>query len=693
VFLDAERIGEKLLPFISPRNSLLFKTKSLFKGYKFSMEKVLKKHPDTEMRVRSLLNEAPFSTALLSGPDLVVELANEASLQLWGKDESIIGKKLLDALPEIATQPFYGILKQVYLTGETFEGKESIAHLKVNGEMKQVYVNFVFKAMHNDSGDINGVLATGYDVTELVEARKKIADAEERARLAIESAGAGTFDRNYLTGEMITSARFDAMYGFDEPRKVDDYIALVHPEDLPVREEAVKNAFKNGDVFYEIRLIWADKTIHWIRIRGKVYFDISGKPVRMIGTGLDITDQKMSFEKLQESEQRFRTLITEAPENASALYAGRELRIQYVNAVMLKFWNKDASIIGKTFREAVPELIGQPFFDILDKVYTTGETYSGKEEKALLMRNGKLEPSYYNYTYKALRDGNGAIYGIHHMAHEVTDTVIAKQRLLENEKRFREELESKIAERTKELEHSNNELQQFAYVASHDLQEPLRKIATFTELLSKSLGDIPEKSKGYLDRISNSATRMLGLIRDVLNFSKLTVKDSQYTMVNLNDILREVMNDYELLIEEKQAIVESQELPIIAGIPSQLNQLFNNLLSNSLKFTGQGRKPRITIRAQTLRSDDVTRYQGLNRNLNYVKLEWEDNGVGFEQKYAEQVFEIFQRLHDRNRYTGSGIGLAICKRIVSNHNGDINVTSIHDKGTIFHIVLPTGEMV
>jgi signal transduction histidine kinase len=653
------------------------------------MKQVFESSAAANLPVRNLLSEAPFSTALLTGPELIITLANERSLQLWGKDEGIIGKRILDALPEMGTQPFYQLLKSVYETGETFEGKESTAYLEVNGELKLIYVNFVFKAMHDDHGNITGVLATGYDVTDLVEARKKMADAEERARLAIEAAGLGTFDFDHVTQRGITSPVFDAMFGFQTQQRPADYIARIHPDDKHIRLKAMEQAAHTGNIFYEARLLLSDQTIRWVRINGKIYYDELNRPIRTVGTALDFTDQHLSLKELEESEERFRTLITEAPEVASGLYIGHELRIRYVNDIMLRFWDKDASIIGKTIREAMPELGDQPFLELLDNVFKTGLTYSGKEEKAMLFRNGKLEASYYNYTYKALRNAAGEIYGIHHMAHEVTDTVIAKERLLETEKKFREELEFKIRERTQELERSNDELQQFAYVASHDLQEPLRKIATFSELLQKTLGDISPTSRDYLNRISKSTLRMLGLIKDVLNYSRVTRRDAIFKTVRLNDILNDVLNDYELLIAEKRATIEVEDLPQIQGIPTQINQLFNNLLSNSLKFSDDHRDLRITIRCRPLSTEELISHPELNSSLTYVKMEWEDNGIGFEQHYAEQVFEIFERLNSQKEYAGSGIGLAICKRIVTNHDGKISSTSNYGKGTTFHIYLPS----
>jgi hypothetical protein len=182
------------------------------------MQKVLSHENITESQFRNLINEAPFSAAVLSGDDLIIELANEISLKLWGKDKSIIGKRLLEALPEMQGQPVFKVLKDVYNTGITYEGKENVAYLEVNGIRKKLYVNFVYKAIHDDKGRISGVFAAGYDVSEHVEAREKLAVSEERARLAVDAAGMGTFELHYPTGSTVTSPRFDAIFGFSSPR-------------------------------------------------------------------------------------------------------------------------------------------------------------------------------------------------------------------------------------------------------------------------------------------------------------------------------------------------------------------------------------------------------------------------------------------------------------------------------------------
>jgi signal transduction histidine kinase len=248
-----------------------------------------------------------------------------------------------------------------------------------------------------------------------------------------------------------------------------------------------------------------------------------------------------------------------------------------------------------------------------------------------------------------------------------------------------DELEKKVEERTAELLRKNSELEQFAYIASHDLQEPLRKIRTFSELLQKSL------QKGtpvntYFDKIQSSAERMTQLIKDVLNYSRLSNTEDQFVPVDLNTVLRQVKGDFELLIEQKQAVIKEQGLQVITGIPLQLQQLFTNLIGNSLKFSEK--QPVITITGSLLPEAEVPFYPDLQEHVTYVKLEFSDNGIGFEQQFAERIFAIFQRLNGRKVYAGTGIGLALCKKIVENHNGVISANGKLNEGATFTVILP-----
>ena len=248
-----------------------------------------------------------------------------------------------------------------------------------------------------------------------------------------------------------------------------------------------------------------------------------------------------------------------------------------------------------------------------------------------------------------------------------------------------EELERKVEERTAELLRKNNELEQFAYIASHDLQEPLRKIRTFSELLQKSLAT-GAPVNNYFDKIQSSAMRMTDLIKDVLNYSRLSNIDDSFEQIDLNVTLQHVKTDLELLIEQKKAKIVTDQLPLIKGLPSQLQQLFTNLIANSLKFSDK--EPYITITSSIVSPEEVKKHPALRNEIAYIKLVFTDNGIGFEQQFAERIFTIFQRLNERKVYAGTGIGLALCKKIVENHNGLISAKGALNEGATFTIILP-----
>lgn len=266
---------------------------------------------------------------------------------------------------------------------------------------------------------------------------------------------------------------------------------------------------------------------------------------------------------------------------------------------------------------------------------------------------------------------------------------------IDDQKKMADELERMVQQRTLELHNSNqeliktnHELEQFAYIASHDLQEPLRKIQSFSELLQLNQDD-PEVAKQYLTKISSSAQRMADLIKSVLNYSRLSNAQDHYIETDLNQILSDVETDFELLIAQKGAIIQRSVLPVIEGSPTNLHQLFSNLIGNALKFSTQ--TPVIDISSETVWPTELEHLAGLNPKLSYIHVRVRDNGIGFEQEYAERVFTIFQRLNHRKSYAGTGIGLALCRKIVENHGGIIRAESAPNQGTTFHIYLPIRQ--
>lgn len=272
---------------------------------------------------------------------------------------------------------------------------------------------------------------------------------------------------------------------------------------------------------------------------------------------------------------------------------------------------------------------------------------------------------------------------------DITERKLTEQRL----KTFSDELETKVKERTADLMQTNVQLEQFAHAASHDLQEPLRKIVTFSNRLqSRHRDEFSDEVDVYLKKIQGASTRMSKLIQDLLNYSYLINQQQLFAAVDLDETLKGILLDFELLIEEKKAIVNAEVLPIIEAVPLQMNQLFFNLVSNALKFTKESVPPVIDIFSSPLSPEEIDQHPALKSGVSYCKIIVRDNGIGFDQKYDQQVFTIFQRLNKPSEYPGTGIGLALCKKIIENHHGEIYVKSQENQGAEFHIILPTGKL-
>lgn len=246
--------------------------------------------------------------------------------------------------------------------------------------------------------------------------------------------------------------------------------------------------------------------------------------------------------------------------------------------------------------------------------------------------------------------------------------------------------EKKQALHMKQLERSNRELQDFAYVASHDLQEPLRKIEAFGDRLnSKYSSTLPDDGKMFIDRMQNAAFRMRRLINDLLSYSRVTTKAKPFEPVDLTEVVDGVMSDLQVRIEETHADITIGRLPTIEADPTQLRQLFQNIISNALKFMREDIKPVIKVNA-TLIED-----QGPEVATNRFRFTIEDNGIGFDNQYKDQIFTIFQRLHGRLEYEGTGVGLATCRKIVERHGGMIDADGRPGEGSTFIFELPERQ--
>lgn len=344
--------------------------------------------------------------------------------------------------------------------------------------------------------------------------------------------------------------------------------------------------------------------------------------------------------------------------------------------LLLELWNKQWNIPGlkKMLEKVLPQKINIVDFEV-------EANFPGLGQRMMLLNASRI-----------IRDHS-----------EEQSILVAIEDVTEKRKKDKEEkilsaeLEKKVLDRTfslheaiTELQLSNDNLAQFAYIASHDLQEPLRKIRTFSTMLQdKYLNDLPDPVKGLVSKINTSAERMSTLIKELLNFSKaLHNVDVVFEETDLDKILSKVINDFDLLIAEKKAIISREPLPIIDAIPYQMNQLFYNLLSNAIKFSKNGTAPKITITSKIIKVEEAAKYANLNPKYSYCEIGVKDNGIGFKQQSEEQIFLLFHRLHSQEKYTGTGIGLALCKRIVTNHHGEILAISKENEGALFKIILP-----
>ncbi|WP_164515302.1 sensor histidine kinase [Flavobacterium ustbae] len=413
-------------------------------------------------------------------------------------------------------------------------------------------------------------------------------------------------------------------------------------------------------------------------------FDDKGRVYGVMNTAADVTDLNIARLKMAQSQENFRSLIMQAPVSM-CLMLGPSHTVEIANEHMVNLWGKDRQeVMQRPIFEGLPDAREQGLEGLLDQVFKTGKTFTASEMPVHLIRFGTPEVVYQNFIYEPYRDGSGEVLGVIAISNNVTEQVLARQKVEELIK-VRTEM---LVEANENLARSNADLAQFAYIASHDLQEPLRKISIFSQMLQDKAGPmLNSRSQEHLRKIGQSAARMQSLVQDVLAFSQLNKAADSFSMVDPNQIIVEILADFELLIEESGAVFEISDIPEIPGQPLQLSQLLGNLIGNALKFQREGCTPVIKITAA--KADKAEKLSNhLIAEADYVKITVSDNGIGFLPEEADKIFGVFQRLHSKSQFEGTGIGLSICKKIVDNHHGAISAQGSSQKGAVFSIYLP-----
>jgi len=534
----------------------------------------------SQMQLLELFEQSPVAIAMINKDNLVFKMANPFYAELVGRSpEQLVGKSLLEAMPELTGQGFDHLLNEVIATGKPFISPEQPVDIIHNGEMQKIYVDLSYQPQRDIDGEISGVLVVATDMTQQVVSRRTIEEAESALRGAIELADLGTWQIDLISDTFDFSPRLRQWFGIGDDEKItlERLNIPVSPLDLGRVQEEFRKAIKpDSDGVYDVEYtIYAGGFERIIHAQGKVFRNEEGQASKIIGTVQDVTVQRQ-------------------------VKLALELQVQE----------------------------------------RTEELATMNEELASI-----------NEEYVAINE--------------------------------------ELSESNNLLIQSNENLQQFAYVASHDLQEPLRKIQSFGNLITSRYASELGDGANYLQRMQTAAKRMSNLIEDLLMFSRISSKSDRVESVNLNTVLKSVLIDLELLIQESGAVIEMEKLPEITGDRSQLGQLFQNLLSNALKFRKKDVAPKIQITVDTLSSIELPpSFVPARSTRAFYKIDIRDNGIGFDQSYADRIFQLFQRLHGRSEYSGTGIGLAICEKVAVNHGGTIMVESKIEEGSTFSVLLP-----
>jgi two-component system, chemotaxis family, CheB/CheR fusion protein len=627
-----------------------------------------------------------------------------------GKDE-IIGKSVKQEWPQLLSNGLFEKLNKVVKTGKPLHlelqiehgGKKDWFELVATQMMDGLVItltdgNEKKKSEEKLRKNYSELMQTKENLRQLNtdledkvrERTGELTKSEERFRLIASATNDAVWDWDLVNNTVWWSDNFYKRFGYEKNQNVnrsDFWVNHIHPDDKEAVNkgihEVINGRSQNWSAYYRFRK--ADGNYLKVHDRGTVLTDENGTPFRMVGAMVDVTDAEIAEQKLQEKNEALQAMIDE---------------FKFVTDFM-------PQMVWATRPDGYHEFYNKQWYDYTGLAYddTKGAGWNDvlhpdDQQRAWKVWNHCLQtgdPYEIEYRFKRydgeyrwflgralpMRDEDGTIikwFG--------TCTDIHDQKMLADV------LEQKVRERTAELqranvelESSNNELLQFASVASHDLKEPLRKIHMFSHLLKDKFAD-NNGAADYLERIISASARMTKLINDLLTFTRLSVSGTPES-IDLNNIIEEVSSDLELAINEKSGKIDVGDLPKIEGVPGQLRQIFQNIISNALKFSRKDEAPHIKISSELI--DSCSFDAKPSKKGEHCRVVIKDNGIGFDNQYAEKIFTIFQRLHSREKYDGTGIGLAITKKIIEKHNGIIKAESKEGEGATFTIILPLKQ--
>lgn len=628
-----------------------------------------------------LLDDVPFAVAVLKGPSLKVDFVNRYNLEIWQRTrEEVIGRPLLEVFPGDPAQAVR-LHDELFRTGERVMAHEFAFDVEIDGKRTTRYFTTIITPMVEDNRTIVGQIATAIEITEQVEARKRVEQSEILFRTMAETLPQMVWVRNVDGTIEYGSKDWEQYSGIASVREA--WKAMVAPEDWPMVMDMWQEATKTETSFrYEIRLRNKEGQYKWHYATAEPVKDDSGKVIKWVGALVDISVQKDFAEQLErevaERTEELRMKNVELEDVRSFLQQLIDSSVEFISVVDLDL---RYVTVNRRFEEAMhikrEDIRGRYALDITPNaegsVQLECTRRAMKGETVYLPKNNTLWRSdLYLDSYFIPLVIQGRIEGVIVLVRDVTELVRSEQ-LLE--------------EKNRELARSNEDLEQFAHVASHDLKEPVRKMRLFATRLKTEFDTLlPERGHQYLEKIQHAADRIYSMIEGVLMYSSLATGEQTMEDVDIGLVLNEVESALEVLIAEKSAVITRGDLPVVRGAQHLLYQLFYNLVNNSLKFSKEGVPPKILVTAlEATAVPGMTSSQTGRRFWNIVV---SDNGIGFDQEDADVIFQSFARLNSKDRYEGTGLGLSLVKKIVDRHQGYITAHSRRGEGASFSIYFP-----